>query len=73
MPVLAPTDLMVSRLLALSEHHCDFGAVLPLARGLRERVDWARVREDTDDAPMAKAFLYLLELLDVLPHRAEEP
>ncbi|WP_306328757.1 nucleotidyltransferase family protein [Streptomyces venezuelae] len=73
MPVLAPTDLMVSRLLALSEHHCDFGAVLPLARGLRERVDWARVREDTEGAPMAAAFLYLLELLDVLPHRDEEP
>ncbi|MEX0168302.1 nucleotidyltransferase family protein [Streptomyces sp. LMG1-1-1.1] len=66
MPVLAPTDLMVCRLLALSEHHCDFGALLPVARGLRERVDWARVRRDTADAPMAVAFLYLLELMDVL-------
>ncbi|KOG07416.1 MULTISPECIES: nucleotidyltransferase family protein [Streptomyces] len=67
MPVLAPTDIMVSRLLALSEHHCDFGALLPVARGLRERVEWARVRQETADAPMAVAFLYLLELLDVLP------
>ncbi|WP_436846795.1 nucleotidyltransferase family protein [Streptomyces litmocidini] len=69
MPVLAPTDLMVCRLLALSEHHCDFGPLLPVARGLRERVDWGRVREDTAGSPMAEAFLYLLELLDVLPRR----
>ncbi|MGW8765879.1 nucleotidyltransferase family protein [Streptomyces sp. NPDC055815] len=70
MPVLAPTDLMASRLLALSEHHCDFGPLLPLARGLRERIDWERVSEDTTGAPMAQAFLYLLELLDVLPRRS---
>ncbi|MEU7075545.1 nucleotidyltransferase family protein [Streptomyces narbonensis] len=67
MPVLAPSDLMTCRLLALSEHHCDFGTLLPMARGLRERIDWARVREETGGAPMAMAFLYLLELLDVLP------
>ncbi|MFB7375014.1 nucleotidyltransferase family protein [Streptomyces sp. NPDC056222] len=67
MPVLAPTDMMTSRLAALSEHHCDFGALLPLARGLREKVDWGRVRRETGDAPMAAAFLYLLELLDVIP------
>ncbi|MFD3663715.1 nucleotidyltransferase family protein [Streptomyces sp. NPDC058659] len=72
MPVLAPSDLMISRLLALSEHYCDFGTLLPMARGLRERVDWSRVREDTGDAPMAMAFLYLLELLDVLPHGADD-
>ncbi|MFG3492193.1 nucleotidyltransferase family protein [Streptomyces sp. NPDC047972] len=73
MPVLDPTDLVVSRLLALSEHHCDFGPLLPVARGLRERVAWARVREETDGAPMAAAFLYLLELLDVLPRREDAP
>ncbi|MER7952255.1 nucleotidyltransferase family protein [Streptomyces sp. NPDC096079] len=69
MPVLAPTDLMACRLLALSEHHCDFGPLLPMARGLRERIAWERVREETVGAPMAEAFLYLLELLDVLPRR----
>ncbi|MFF4173334.1 nucleotidyltransferase family protein [Streptomyces sp. NPDC001744] len=67
MPVLAPTDLMVSRLLAFSEHHCDFGALLPVARGLRERVDWEQVRRESEGAPMAEAFLHLLELLHVLP------
>ncbi|MFD7965844.1 hypothetical protein ACFV5J_34125 [Streptomyces zaomyceticus] len=42
-----------------------------MARGLRERVDRSRVREKNGGAPMAMAFLYLLELLellDVLPH-----
>ncbi|MFI1812110.1 hypothetical protein ACH414_17480 [Streptomyces sp. NPDC020422] len=72
MPVIDPTDLMESRLAALSEHHCDFGALLPVARGLRERVDWARVREATGDRPMAKAFLYLLELLDVIPAAGQQ-
>ncbi|MET9537432.1 nucleotidyltransferase family protein [Streptomyces sp. NPDC006553] len=67
MPVIDPTDLMTGRLAALSEHHCDYGPLLPVARGLRERVDWDRVRRDSGDRPMAAAFLYLLELLDVIP------
>lgn len=66
MPVLAPTDLMRSLLAAFSEHHCDFGAVLPIARQLREKVDWDAVRRDCGDAPMPAAFLYLLERLDVI-------
>lgn len=66
MPVIDPTDLMAVRLSAFSEHHCDFGALLPVARGLRERVDWARVRAETSDNPMAIAFLYLLELFGVI-------
>ncbi|MFF9342463.1 nucleotidyltransferase family protein [Streptomyces sp. NPDC014773] len=68
LPVIDPTDLMTGRLAALSEHHCDYGALLPVARGLRERVDWERVAEETRDRPMAVAFLYLLRLLGVLPH-----
>lgn len=66
MPVLSATDLLRSLLAAFSEHHCDFGAVLPIARALREKVDWERVRRDCEDAPMAAAFLYLLERLRVI-------
>ncbi|MFJ9577027.1 hypothetical protein ACIRQF_11695 [Streptomyces sp. NPDC101191] len=73
MPVIDPTDLMAGRLSAFSEHHCDFGALLPVARGLRERVDWERVRAETKDKPMAVAFLYLLELLDVIDGDAAAP
>ncbi|NML51778.1 hypothetical protein HHL19_22790 [Streptomyces sp. R302] len=72
MPVIHPTDLMVGRMAAFSEHHCDFGTLLPVARGLRERVDWDRVREESGDKPMAAAFLYLLERLDVVPSRPDD-
>ncbi|GAA2999398.1 nucleotidyltransferase family protein [Kitasatospora albolonga] len=67
MPVLAPTDLVGSQMEAFSEHHCDYGALLPVARTLRERVDWAYLRRRSEERPMALAFLHLLELLDVIP------
>ncbi|MFG3659798.1 nucleotidyltransferase family protein [Streptomyces sp. NPDC047706] len=72
MPVLAPTDLLSSLLAAFSEHHCDFGAVLPIARALREKVDWERIRQDIGDQPMAAAFLFLLERLSVITSREEQ-
>ncbi|MGI5400871.1 nucleotidyltransferase family protein [Streptomyces sp. CA-135486] len=73
MPVLAPSDLMDSLLGALSEHHCDFGALLPVARALRERIDWDRLRSEHQQSPMPDAFLYLLERLDVVEPRKAEP
>ncbi|MGW0710340.1 nucleotidyltransferase family protein [Streptomyces sp. NPDC002643] len=66
MPVLAATDLLVGRLLALSEHYCDFGAILPIARTLREKIDWRQVRNECGGEPMPAAFLYLLERLHVI-------
>lgn len=66
MPVLAATDLLIGRLLAFSEHYCDFGAVLPIARTLREKIDWGRVRRECAAEPMPGAFLYLLERLNVI-------
>ncbi|MEU6880942.1 nucleotidyltransferase family protein [Streptomyces sp. NPDC046712] len=69
MPVLAPTDLLASLLAALSEHHCDFSPLLPVARGLRERVDWDLLREQHGSEPMPDAFLFLLERLEVIPRR----
>ncbi|MFF5494108.1 nucleotidyltransferase family protein [Streptomyces aquilus] len=73
MPVLAPTDLMRSLMAAFSEHHCDFGAVLPIARTLREKIDWDEVRRTCAGAPMPDAFLYFLERLDVIPpHQSRE-
>ncbi|MFJ8595278.1 nucleotidyltransferase family protein [Streptomyces sp. NPDC093598] len=66
MPVLAPTDLLWSLTAAFSEHHCDFGAALPIARALREKVDWERVRRECGDEPMPAAFFFLLERLNVI-------
>ncbi|RSS82530.1 hypothetical protein EF903_27115 [Streptomyces sp. WAC05292] len=69
MPVLAPTDLMDGRLAALTEHYCDFGDLLPIARVLRERIDWVRLDREYRDIPLADAFLYLLERLDIIEPR----
>jgi hypothetical protein len=72
MPVLSPTDLLNSLLAAFSEHHCDFGPVLPIARVLREKIDWEVLRRQHQDSPMPDAFLYLLERLGVIDKRAIE-
>ncbi|MFI9586671.1 nucleotidyltransferase family protein [Streptomyces sp. NPDC052236] len=69
MPVLTPTDLLNSLLAAFSEHHCDFGPVLPIARALREKIDWELLRRQHQDSPMPDAFLYLLERLGVIEKR----
>ena len=67
MPVLRATELFTSKLLALSEHFCNYSRMLPVARALREQVDWERVHADVDHHPYAAAFLFLLRRLEVLP------
>lgn len=69
MPVLSPTDLMDSRLAALCEHYCDFGDLLPMARMLREQIDWDRLDRAHRATPLPDAFLYLLERLRVIDRR----
>lgn len=66
MPVLSATELLVQKLSAMSEHLCDFGVVLPVARTLREQVDWDRVRRDTEGNDFAAAFLFLAERLGIV-------
>ncbi|MEU1604971.1 nucleotidyltransferase [Micromonospora matsumotoense] len=68
MPVLSATRLMVHKLLSFSQHYCDFARGLPLARSLREQIDWERVRKETRHSPYAEAFLMLLDRLDVVPY-----
>ncbi|WP_428963881.1 nucleotidyltransferase family protein [Micromonospora fluostatini] len=68
MPVLSATQLMVHKLLSFSQHYCDFARGLPLARSLREQIDWERVRKETQHSPYAEAFLVLLDRLDVVPY-----
>ena len=67
MPVLSATELMVHKLAALDEHWCDFGRLLPVARSLREQVDWARVRRESSENDFAVAFLFLVERLRIAP------
>jgi hypothetical protein len=66
MPVLQATDIVVTKLLALDEHYCDFARQLPTARALREQVDWDRVRRDVERNDFAAVFLILLERLGIL-------
>jgi len=65
MRVLSPTHVMIEKLNSLNEHHCDFAALLPGVRAVRERLDWNRLREDTADNPFAAAFLALTERLGI--------
>lgn len=64
-PVVTATDLMVDKLLVLNPHRCDFTPLLPIARDLREQIDWARVAAETGESPYARAFLVLVEALAV--------
>jgi hypothetical protein len=66
MPVLPATDLLVLKFNALSEHYCNFSPLVPVARALREQVDWHRVRRETADNDFAAALLFLLERLDII-------
>jgi hypothetical protein len=43
-------------LLALGPHYCDFGRVMPVARALREQVDWSALRARTGRNPYGEAF-----------------
>ena len=67
MPVISATQLMIHKLLSYSQHHCDFATGLPVARSLREQIDWTRVRRETSTSPYAEAFLVLLDRLDIVP------
>ncbi len=60
-------DVLVQKLLALSEQNPDYTSVLELGRSLREQVDWDEVRERTKHSPFAKGYFTLLEELEILP------
>lgn len=59
-------DVLVTKLLALNEQEPDFGAVLELARALREQIDWPFVRERSGHSPFGRAFLTLVEGLGII-------
>jgi hypothetical protein len=65
MPVLSPTRVLTEKLNSLNEHHCDFAALLPAVRAVREQVDWDSLRADTGENDFAVAFLVLAERLGI--------
>jgi Uncharacterised nucleotidyltransferase len=66
MTVASIDDVMVTKLLALTEQEPNFGPVLELARSLREQIDWDDVRRRTGESPFARAFFVLVEELGVM-------
>ena len=66
MPVLTATDTLVTKLMALDEHYCDFTKMLPVARALREQVDWPLVERQVAGNDFAVVFLQLLGRLGVV-------
>jgi hypothetical protein len=68
-PVLSPTDVLASKLLALREHNLDFAPMLEIARSLRERIDWQELRRRTNGSPYAKPFFTLASELGLAAER----
>jgi hypothetical protein len=66
LPVLTLEDVLVQKLLALTEQEPDYSSVLEIARSLREQVDWDDVRRRTDGHPFADAFFTLLNELQIV-------
>ena len=75
--VMALEDVLVTKLMALDEHSLRYESLLPIARALREKVDWDDVRARTASSPFAHAFFVMLEGLGILgeppPERSHEP
>lgn len=67
MRVMALEDVLVTKLMALSEHSLRYESLLAISRALREQVDWEDVRARTSASPFARAFFVMLEGLGVLP------
>ncbi|MGI8439533.1 MAG: nucleotidyltransferase family protein, partial [Thermoleophilaceae bacterium] len=62
MPVMAPEDVVIAKVMSMHEHYLDFAGLLDLCRPVREQVDWEEVRERTS-GPYAKSFLVLADEL----------
>src|SRR3712207_6412357 len=51
MRVMAIEDVLVTKLMALTEHHLRYEGLLAIARALREQIDWSHVRSATAESP----------------------
>ena len=61
---------MIAKLVALSEHYCNFAPLLPVARSIREQFDWPRIRAAVVGRPYGEAFVFLRERLGVVAESA---
>jgi hypothetical protein len=66
MLVMPVDDLLVTKLLSLTEHHLDLGPVLEISRALREQVDWCDLWTRTSASPFARAYFALVGELGIM-------
>ncbi len=67
MRVMAMEDVLITKLMALTEHHLRYEGLLAIARALREQIDWQHVRAVTAESPFARAFFVMVEGLGEVP------
>src|SRR5919205_2128663 len=70
--VMAIEDVLVTKLMALTEHSLRYESLLPIARAVREQVDWDDVRARTAESPFARAFFVMLEGLGIVSRHDQE-
>ena len=73
MRVMSLEDVLITKLMAITEHHLRYEGLLAIARALREQVDWGHVRTATASSPFARAFFVMLEGLEILPSNHDAP
>lgn len=66
MRVMRPEDLLVTKLMAMTEHTLNYRSCLEIARALREQIDWDDVRRRTESSPFGRAFFVIAEGLGVV-------
>jgi Uncharacterised nucleotidyltransferase len=66
-PVMALEDVLVTMLYALDEHALDYSRLLAITRALREQIDFDTLGARASRSPYAKAFLTLVEELEIAP------
>ena len=59
-------DVMITKILSITEQQPSFANVLELARSLREQIDWEFVRDRTAESPFARSFFTLIEELGIV-------
>ena len=67
MPEMALEDVIVTKVMSLTEHSVDYGTLIEMARALREQIDWEAVRRRTAGSPFAAAYFVLLDQLGIVP------
>jgi predicted nucleotidyltransferase len=70
LPVASIDDVLVTKLLAMTEQDPDYRAILEVARSLREQIDWNVVEARTKESPFARAFFTLGEGLGIIERRS---